>query len=109
MGMRLSHRRADTRAAARLDDATSREMKSSAPRRAGQLEAARQRCAAEGMRAGDAPATLRESCVRTLARCLHTVSKPAFMSIVWPEECLLELLQARSFCCLCWRVGHGTA
>ena len=47
------------------------------------------------MQQGSAPTTLRESCIRTLARCLHTVSTQRFVSIVWPEECLLELLQAR--------------
>lgn len=44
---------------------------------------------------GSPTTTLRESCIRTLARCLHTVSTQRFVSIVWPEECLLELLQAR--------------
>ena len=42
------------------------------------------------------PATLREACVHALAPCLHVMPLTTFTSVVWPEDCLLMLLDVRS-------------
>ena len=53
--------------------------------------------AAAAHRRMPAPAglSLRDSCVVALAKHLHTVRLSEFTAVVWPEDCLLALLQAR--------------
>ncbi len=55
-------------------------------------------------RATAAAPSLRDVCVGVLATCLHRMPLATFTSVVWPEECLLSLLEASSratvFACL---------